>query len=862
ARARAARGHRRATLRRPAPCRPAVAGCAPGPHPPATSAPRRPAGAVPTCTARRAGPREDRARWRARRGGPVLRRYRVLDLTDRRSWLAGFLLAQLGADVVLAEPSGGWPRDDHHLAYNRGKRSVLAAGPGDVATLAAGADVVLDDGSRPDVDLDAMRAASPALVTVSISPYGESGPKAGWLATDLTLFAASGQMAVTGDNDRPPVRTSVPQAWLHGASDAAVGALVALHERMGSGRGQHVSVSVQQSVTLTALPAVLFAAVGLDPARRESGGIKLGPTRLRWVYPAEDGFVAISLAFGPMIGPFQARLMAWVYEEGHCDEAMRDKDWVGFGDALASGKETFAELDRAQDAISALTSSKTKAELLAGAMARRLLLAPVSTIPDVLASPQLEARGYWDEAGGLRHPGPMARASATPLPRLAAAPSVAGDDDDAVRAAWSEPREAGTRAVGGVATGGGDPRRARAAGRKALEGLKVLDLAWVAAAPLATRLLAYWGATVVRVESSTRPDLTRVALGHRDDVVEVENAICWQAANAGKLGVALDLAVPDAKDVVRDLARWADVVVESFTPGAMARWGLGYEDLRQLNPGLVVLSSCVMGQDGPLARFAGFGNLAASVAGFFDVTGWPDRQPAGPYMAYTDYTSPRFTLCALLAALDHRECTGEGQYLDFSQMEAATHLLTPALLDYQRTGKAATRRGNLDPELVPHAVYPALGPDGWVAIVCESDAQWRVLATEMRRPDLCGLTAAERLERREEIDGLVGEWSARQDPIGLHLRLQAQGVPAHAVQHSGECLADPQLAHLGHFVWLDHPYVRRSVVDTAAQHLSRSAAGYEWPGPTYGQHTDHVLRDLLGYDDERVAALAVAGALE
>ena len=149
---------------------------------------------------------------------------------------------------------------------------------------------------------------------------------------------------------------------------------------------------------------------------------------------------------------------------------------------------------------------------------------------------------------------------------------------------------------------------------------------------------------------------------------------------------------------------------------------------------------------------AGFGNLSASVAGFFDITGWADRPPAGPYMAYTDYTSPRFTLCAVLGALDHRRRTGEGQHLDFSQMEAATHLLSPALLELQHTGQMISRRGNLEPGVVPHAVYPALGASagtgtgdggGWIAVVCETDEQWRRLALDMRRDDLAALSTAD-----------------------------------------------------------------------------------------------------------------------
>jgi len=780
----------------------------------------------------------------------MLRPYRVLDLTDADGWLAGFLLAQLGADVFLGEPSGGFERTAGFDGYNRGKRSVIVEHAERVSELAGHFDVIIDNGAVAGFDAAGLQGHHDHLVTVSLSPFGGSGPKADWVATDLTLVAASGQMALTGDRDRPPVRTSVPQAWAHGASDAAVGALVALYERERSGRGQHVDVSVQQSFALAALPAILHAPSGLAPARRESGGIEFLGTHLRWVYPALDGHVAISLSFGPMIGPFQRRLMEWVREEGHCDQAMLDKDWVGLGLALTEGTEPVAELEKAMDCIEALTSSKTKAQLLDGALERKLLIAPVSTMADVVNSPQLAARGFWDTVDGELHPGPIVRASASPLPRLAAAPPQAGGSEDEAR------RGAPGVSDRPVPAASEDPES------RPLAGLKVLDMAWVAAAPLASRLLAYWGATVVRVESSTRPDLTRIALGHRDDIPEVENAITWQVANAGKLTVALDLAVAEGHEVVEDLAVWADVVIESFAPGVMGRLGLDYDSLRRLNPSLIMLSSCVMGQDGPWAAFAGFGNLSAAVAGFFDVTGWPDRPPAGPYMAYTDYTSPRFIMLAMLAALDHRARTGEGQYLDLSQMEAATHLLTPALLECQRTGHAATRMGNLDPTMSPHAVYRALGDDEWIAIACATDEQWASLAQEMRRSDLAGLTMAERIARRDELDGVLSTWAARQSAMGMTYRLEAIGVPAHMVQNSSECVADAQHGHRQFFVWRTHHHVQKAIIDTPSASLSRTPGSYGWAGAGYGEHTYQVLTEILGYDDDKLADLAIAGALQ
>jgi crotonobetainyl-CoA:carnitine CoA-transferase CaiB-like acyl-CoA transferase len=820
----------------------------------------------------------------------MLSPHRVIDLTGERGAFAGFMLAHYGADVVLVEPEGGRPRNSLFDAYQRGKRSVVARSAADVARLAATADVVIDDRSLlDDVDLAALREANPKLVTVSITPWGSDGPKADWLATDLTLVASSGEMIATGDADRPPVRISLPQTWCHAGAQGALATMIALEDRVHTGLGQHVDVSAQQAAAETALPAILHAPSGLPPVERIAGGVKFGPQLLKWVHPCADGWAIVTLAFGEMIGPMVSRFMHWVYEEGFCDAATRDKNYVDLALDIAEGREPLSELDRITDIIAAFTATKTKAELLERGLADGLLLAPVSNLDDVLTSPQLAARDFWQEvpvpapassAGSRagreaetateRHPGPIVKASASPLAPLGPAPTVGQHQAEIEAELAAEPASGG----GSGAATAGAPRPVATAStpsptapavdpnRRPLEGVKVCDLAWVAAAPLTTKILAYWGATVVRIESVNRPCLLRQALGHRDDIPEQENAITWHTVNANKMGLSLDLSKPEAREVVKDLVGWADIVMESFTPGTMARWGLGYDDLVKVNPDLIMLSSCVMGQTGPYQCFAGFGNTSASVAGFYDITGWPDRLPAGPYMAYTDYTSPRFTAASLLAALDHRRRTGEGQYLDFSQMEAATHFLTPALLHYQRTGEMLTRMGNRDLVLCPHSVYPTHGDDNWIAIACETDDHWRSLAIEMRRDELADLTVTERRAREDELDEIIGAWTGRQIGAGLQIRLQAHGIPAHAVQNSGECFTDPQLVHRNHFQWAPHPVARRVPIDGLPYTLSRSSGGFDWAGPTYGQHSMEVLEGILGYDGERIAELAIAEALE
>src|SRR5215813_4286291 len=253
-----------------------------------------------------------------------------------------------------------------------------------------------------------------------------------------------------------------------------------------------------------------------------------------------------------------------------------------------------------------------------------------------------------------------------------------------------------------------------------LTDVKILDFTWVMAGPAATRVLADYGATVVRIESTHRLDTGGTSWPCHDGQPGVEHSGLFEDLNAGKLGLALDLSQEAGREVARDLVRWADVVTESFSPNVMRAWGLDYAALQQVKPDIIMLSTCLMGQSGPFAQFAGFGNLAAAISGFFSLTGWPDRPPAGPFGAYTDYVAPRFTAVAILAALDYRRRTGHGQYIDQSQAEASTHFLTPAILDYSANARSLSREGNFDAHQAPHGVYPAAGEDRWAAIVCRS----------------------------------------------------------------------------------------------------------------------------------------------
>jgi crotonobetainyl-CoA:carnitine CoA-transferase CaiB-like acyl-CoA transferase len=400
--------------------------------------------------------------------------------------------------------------------------------------------------------------------------------------------------------------------------------------------------------------------------------------------------------------------------------------------------------------------------------------------------------------------------------------------------------------------------------------LKVVDLTWVVAGPSVGRVLADYGATVVRVESARRIETARLVGPFHGGVPGPERSALYGNVNAGKLGLALDLSLEPAREVVRDLVRWADVIAESFSPGLMHRWGLDYESLREIKPGLIMLSTSLMGQTGPYAGYAGYGNSGAALSGFQNLAGWPDRPPIGPFGPYTDYVGPRYALVAVLAALEYRRRTGAGCYIDHSQAESGINFLAPEFVDYFVTGRIAERNGNADLQMAPHGVYSCKPDDGrpeaWVAIAVRSDEEWKRLATLIGGPNLASdarfASAAERLACAAELDELVSTWTASRSTGEIERLLQTRGIPAHAVLVSGDLVDDPQLQHRGHFVHLPHPLHGETVVEASRFRMSGTPPVTELCAPTIGRDSKLVLRDILGYGDERIATLTALGALE
>jgi crotonobetainyl-CoA:carnitine CoA-transferase CaiB-like acyl-CoA transferase len=396
-----------------------------------------------------------------------------------------------------------------------------------------------------------------------------------------------------------------------------------------------------------------------------------------------------------------------------------------------------------------------------------------------------------------------------------------------------------------------------------LEGLKVLDLAWVIAGPLVGRSLADFGATVIRVESSRRVDTARILGPFPEGEFNPETSVGFENGNLGKLGLSLDLSREEARDTVRDLAAWADVVIESFLPGQMEKFGLDYPRLREINPSLIMLSSSLTGQTGPTARLPGFGNIGAALSGIKQMVSSRGGLPIGPHGPFTDYIAPRFALMALLAALDQRRRTGQGCHLDISQVETAITLLGPQLLDYQINGRVAEAQGNRNESHAPNGVFRSAGDDKWIALTVRDDHEWSKFAGLMggaaldpRFADLPGRMAA-----IDELEHLVEAWTTGRSPAEAEAALQALGIPAHRVSDTYDIAADPQLAHRGSIVKIAHPIAGETVVDASRFVMSETPARYQRHAPRFGEDNQKVLADILGYSAERIEALRQSGAL-
>ncbi|MGP9790552.1 CaiB/BaiF CoA transferase family protein [Roseinatronobacter sp. NSM] len=391
---------------------------------------------------------------------------------------------------------------------------------------------------------------------------------------------------------------------------------------------------------------------------------------------------------------------------------------------------------------------------------------------------------------------------------------------------------------------------------RALDGVKIADFSWVGAGPRATKDLADNGAMVIKIESARRLDLGRRSPPFAGKSDDHDGSAFFAQSNTSKKSVTLNLSDPRGVELARQLVLWADVVVENFGPGYMERIGLGYDTLRQIKPDIILASVSVAGRSGPMAGFRGYGNSAAAHSGHAALSGWPDRPPHMPPLAYGDVIAPMFATVAVLSALEYRQRTGRGQHLDISQIEPMVHVIADLFAEPQ-----ARKTGNSDPVMCPHGVYPCRGAGKWIAIAAETDVQWRSICAVLDLPgDPAFDTAPGRITHADAIDQQIARATALMDRDTLLADLAAAGVPAAAVQDGRDVFEDPELRAAGHFVAVDHPVLGTSMMPTPPMKFSHTPACVT-AAPCLGAHNRDVFCDMLGMSARDVEDLHAQGVI-
>jgi benzylsuccinate CoA-transferase BbsF subunit len=407
----------------------------------------------------------------------------------------------------------------------------------------------------------------------------------------------------------------------------------------------------------------------------------------------------------------------------------------------------------------------------------------------------------------------------------------------------------------------------------AFRGIRIADFSWVIAAPMATEYLAIHGADVIRIETRSRPDVIRGALPFPSGGQGPNDTAYYANFNQGKRGITLNLRHPRSVELALRLVATCDAAVENYVPGTLARLGLGYDALRAVRPDLVLLSTALAGQTGPNRGFRGFGNVIQGSAGITHLTGWPDRPPVGTGVPYTDFVTGHIAAAVLMAALDHRARTGEGQYIDLSQQEAGLECLDAALLEYTANGTVMARAGNRHPSAAPHGVFLCRPDDAylddrdrWLALAAFTDADWRALVAAMGTPEWAAgprfRTLLGRKAHEDELEQRIGDWTGRHAAREAETILRRHGVPVSVVAASRDLFDDDQLQARGHWVAARHPSLGDFPLQAPTYRLDGVRPDPPRHPPLLGGDNEAVYRDLLGLSAAEYVALAESGAFE
>ena len=780
--------------------------------------------------------------------------FRVVDLADERGEWIGRLLADLGADVVRVEPPGGArsralpPRHGEaglYFAYrNAGKRSVVLdieseADRNRLHELLASADVMVESFAPGRLDglglgADALAERHPHLVVTSFSDFGSFGPYRDWVATDAVVEAMGGMMFKAGIPEKAPLLPPTTLAWDAASVTATYATLLALYQRLETGCGQHVDFSAMLGIAQTtdwSLPnASLSRAAGAPYPELRAGS---GPTYK--IYRCKGGYVRLVI-----LSPRQWRAM-WQWM-GEPDE-FADEYWEQFLNRLINA-------DVLTPAFEEHFAKMTMDEVSAEAQRRGIVCTPVLRPEEVLANEHLLSRGTFADvavAPGLSGPfasGLLSIDGERQGPRTGA--PEPGEHDAEVFSETHAPRPAPA---------------ARPEPSRPLAGLRVLDFGIGGVGVECGRMLADYGAQVIKIESRTYPDFIRVITGG-------EMSASFASSSRSKQSFGVDLKKEEGLAVLLELARHADVVVENSSTGTMDELGVGYEALRAVNPGLVMVSSQLLGAHGAWKDWIGYGPSTQPLGGMVHLWNYDDQdEPAGSTAIFPDHLAGRVCALSALAGLIRRHRTGTGGHAEVAQIETVTGMLGDLLLKAGLEPGSVRPRGNRNERGAPWGAYPCAGEEQWCVLSVRDDDDFARLRAALGDPEWLRApaydSAAGRFAAQDALDEALGAWTRERDKWEIARLLQAHGVPCGPMLTAGEMLDDPHYQ-----AWeFAHPITQPELLATfdlegPCFRATGMAPVETWRAPQLGEHTRELATGLLGMAEAEVDRLLAAGALE
>lgn len=792
--------------------------------------------------------------------------------------MVGKLLADLGATVVKVEPPGGeagrWrgPFRDHRSApeasgtflhLNSNKRSVvldlsLPAGRASLEALIRDADLLVHNFTPQEMaayglDYAHYHRLNARLVMLSMTPFGLTGPYRDYAACDLTLYHGGGLGWLCPGKGTPltlpPLTPFGEHAHTQAALHGTVAAIAACYGAAASGVGEHLDLSMQEvGVFLLGRTFATYTYGGVSQSRNSPT-----PYEPQSLYPCKDGYIYLICAE-------QNQWERLVEVMGHPDWAQDER--------FATRDQRGANGDALKTHISAWTSQHAVAELFHACQQARVGAAPVLTQAQLDVDEHLQARGFFASqthpvAGAVKVPGPPYRlhkpwwSLRTPAPLL-------GEASHEPPSTLFGRRRAAARAVAGSDS--------EAVGRQTpplpLSGVRVLDLSWVWAGPHCTMMLAFLGAEVIKVESSTRLDITRRTNPFPPEMERgVNRSGYFGCLNQAKKSLGVNLSQPQGRELIKRLAAHCDVMISNFGTGVLERLGLGSEAMHRVNPRLIIAMISAFGQTGPLRQYMGYGPLISPLAGLAALTGYDDGVPQDIGMPYGDPNGGVYTAVAIAASLWARQQHGgDGQVIDLSMWEAMLCTSFEGWMNHALGNPPYCPMANHDPVWAPHNLYRGQGDDAWVAIAATNEAQWQALCQAIGQPELSQETrfrdAAARKANEAALDQILGAWCATRERWAITRTLATAGVPAFPSMSMHDLIQDPHLQARECFTHWQHPEVGQRTLMGAPWRFTNRPNGTGRHAPLLGEHTDAILQALLGLDAEQRARLRAEGVVE